>query len=1016
MYCFCYGDWMIFSFKKAHNRIVKNFSKRVLSLLVLMCVLSFASLYSIHGSAMADDGEQSIGIGVSATRTPTAATPPSGDGKVVRVGWYEASYNYTDKFGRKTGIAYEYQQKIATYTGWDYEYVEGTWPELLQMLLNGDIDLLSDVSFTAERANSILYPSLPMGTEAYYIYVSPSNTDLMSEDVSVFNNKKFAVNKGSVQEKILKDWARTNGITIDIVEIFELSNDESIDLLQTGEIDALVSLDTYGRREECVPVNKIGSSDYYFAVSGSRPDLLADLDHALKSIQNEDPFYNQRLYQKYIWAFNTGIIFTKEEREWLESNNTIKVGYRDDYEPFCFEDNGSVSGALKDYLEYASESIEGATINYEAVAYKTTEEAIAALKAGEIDVVFPVSMSAYESEEGDLFITIPVMSSEIYVLVRTGGDKAIFEDEMAKVALLEGNVNFDNFVKDYFPEWEIIWKPNLEKVYASVANGEADCAMVNGYRINTNDRLRRRYKLSLLDTGEKMDFSFAVRRDDKILFQILDKTVGVIEEPVVDTMLSKYTNTANKVTFSDYLRDNQAVVLAVTTVLVFFILFLILARLKSDKMALERQKLIDATEHDALTGLYTRNFFFEYSSRMYRENPSYMMDAIVMNIEQFHVVNALYGWAFGDTVLKALGDEIKDIIGESDGIACRTTADRFEIYTKHIDDYQNLFDRFQRKLDECTKEVNIMLRMGVMPWQKDLEPVQLFDRARAACNMTMSGHHSKLVVFNEEMRTKEILDQRLLNDLKNGLENKEFLVYFQPKYNVQVDLPVIGSAEALVRWKHHELGMIPPGDFISLFEKSGQIGLLDRYVWTETARYIADWKEKYGKVIPISVNLSRIDIFDPDLEKTIEGIVEETGIGRENLHLEVTESAYTEGEEQILEVIRRFRSKGYHIEMDDFGTGYSSLNMLSRMSIDVLKLDRSFIKDIKGEDDDSKNVQMVELILDIARSLKLVVVAEGVETKEQMEFLKKRGCDLIQGFYFSKPLPADEFEEKAFKS
>ncbi len=1015
MYCFCYGDWMIFSFKKVHNRIVKNFSKRVLSLLVLMCVLSFASLYSIQSSAMMDDGEQSIGIGVNATRTPTAATPSSGEGKVVRVGWYEASYNYTDKFGRRTGIAYEYQQKIATYTGWTYEYVEGTWPELLQMLMNGDIDLLSDVSFTAERAESILYPSLPMGTESYYIYVSPNNTELMSDDVSVFNNKKFAVNQGSIQEEILKDWARTNGITVNIVEIFDLSNDESIDLLQTGDVDVLVLLDTYGRREECSPVCKIGSSDYYFAVSGQRPDVLTDLDHALKTIQNEDPFYNQRLYQKYIWTFSTGIIFTKEERQWLDNNSTIKVGYRDNYEPFCFEDDGYVSGALKDFLEYASACVDGTVINYEAVAFGTTEEAIAALDAGEIDAVFPVNMSAYDSEEGDLFVTTPVMSTEIYALVRTGEDKAVFDAEGTRVVLLEGNVNFDNFVKDYFPEWEISWQPTLDKVYAAVENGTADCAMVNGYRINTNDRLRRRHKLSLLDTGEKMEFSFAVRRSDTILFSILDKTVSAIEEPVVDTMLSKYTNTTTKVSFSDYLRDNWAVAFAVTTVLVFLMLFLLLTRLKSDKMAQERQMLITATERDSLTGLYTRNFFFEYSSRMYRENPSNMMDAIVMNIEQFHVVNALYGWDFGDTVLKGLGDEIKKIIGGGAGIACRTTADRFEIYTKHIDDYQGLFDRFQRRLDECTEDVNIFLRMGVMPWHDGLEPVQLFDRARAACNMTRSGRHSRLVVFNEEMRTKEILEQRLLNDLKYAIENKEFLVYFQPKYNVQVDPPVIGSAEALVRWKHHELGMIPPGDFISFFEKSSQIGILDRYVWAETARYIAQWKEKYGKVIPISVNLSRIDIFDPDLEKTIEGIVEETGIGRENLHLEVTESAYTEGEEQILEVIRRFRSKGYHIEMDDFGTGYSSLNMLSRMSIDVLKLDRSFIKDIKGEDDDSKDVQMVELILDIARSLKLVVVAEGVETKEQMEFLKKRGCDLIQGFYFSKPLPADEFEEKAFK-
>ncbi len=935
--------------------------------------------------------------------------------KTVRVGWYESFYSYTDKFGRKTGMAYEYQQRIATYTGWNYEYVEGAWPELLQMLMAGEIDLLSDVSYTSERTETLLYPSLPMGTESYYIYVNPNNSDLINEDVHALDGKTFAVNKGSVQETFLEEWAEKNGITIDILEISDISSPDTIDLLSEGIVDAFASLDTYGRLPECVPLYKIGSSDYYFAVSKNRPDLLAELDHTLKVIQNEDPFYNQKLYQKYIWLTNTGIVFTKNEREWLSSHNTIKVGYRDNYQPFSFEEAGMASGALKDYLEYAAENIDGVPVNYEPVAFATTEEALDALQKGEIDVVFPVSMSTYDSEISNLFLTSPVMNTEIYALVKREIEKDIFTSENTKVVLLEGNVNFDNFVKDYYPNWEISWCPTLEAVYESVSLGLADCAMVNGYRINTNDRLRRRYNLLLLDTGEKMEFSFAVRRQDGILFSVMNKTVDLIEEPVVDTMLSKYTNTTTKVSFYDYLSDNKAMVLSVAALIISLILFLLVTRMRAEKWANNRQSLISATEHDSLTSLYTRNYFFEYSNRMYEENGSAPMDAIVLNIEQFHVVNALYGWDFGDTILKALGDEISKFVSETNGIACRSQADRFNIYCAHTEDYQIIFDRFQKCLDDCSQTVNLRLRMGVMPWQKELSPVHQFDRARSACNATRSGHRSRLMVFNEDMRIKEILEQRLLNDLKFGLENHEFLVYYQPKYNIQTTPPTLYSAEALVRWNHHELGIIPPNEFITLFEKNSQIGQLDRYVWSEVAHQIASWKEKYGVILPISVNLSRIDIFDSDLENTIEGLVQETGIGRENLHLEITESAYTEGEDQIIDVINSLREKGYHIEMDDFGTGYSSLNMLSHMAIDVLKLDRSFIKDLEN-DTDGKNVRLVELILDIAKSLKLVVVAEGVETKPQLDFLKERGCDLVQGFYFSKPLPLEDFEKMAFPS
>ena len=394
--------------------------------------------------------------------------------KTVRVGWYESSYSYTDKFGRKTGMAYEYQQQIATYTGWNYEYVEGAWPELLQMLMAGEIDLLSDVSYTSERTETLLYPSLPMGTESYYIYVNPNNYDLINENVHALDGKTFAVNKGSVQETFLEEWAEKNGITIDILEISDISSPDTIDLLSEGIVDAFASLDTYARDPECVPLYKIGSSDYYFAVSKNRPDLFEELDHTLKVIQNEDPFYNQKLYQKYIWLTNTGIVFTKNECEWLSSHNTIKVGYRDNYQPFCFEEAGMASGALKDYLEYAAENIDVVPVNYEPVAFATTEEALDALQKGEIDVVFPVSMSTYDSEISNLFLTSPVMNTEIYALVKREIEKDIFTSENTKVVLLEGNVNFDNFVKDYYPNWEISWCPTLEAVYESVSLGLAD--------------------------------------------------------------------------------------------------------------------------------------------------------------------------------------------------------------------------------------------------------------------------------------------------------------------------------------------------------------------------------------------------------------------------------------------------------------------------------------------------------------------------------------------------------------
>ncbi len=296
--------------------------------------------------------------------------------------------------------------------------------------------------------------------------------------------------------------------------------------------------------------------------------------------------------------------------------------------------------------------------------------------------------------------------------------------------------------------------------------------------------------------------------------------------------------------------------------------------------------------------------------------------------------------------------------------------------------------------------------MGVMPWQEGLEAGQAFDRAWSVCNM-VRGCNRHLMVYNEEIRARETYNQRLLNDLRQAVENREFKVFYQPKYNIQCDPPRLASAEALIRWQHPELGLVPPCDFIPLFEGNGQISVVDKYVWEEAARQIAIWKKKYGIILPVSVNLSRVDVFDPNLGEIFEGLIRDNGLTYDALKLEVTESAYTDNAEELLKVMERLRSKGFEIEMDDFGSGYSSLNMLSSMPVDILKMDRGFILNIEHSPQDFR---LVQLILDIARNLKLTVIAEGVETENQMLMLKNAGCDVVQGYYFSRPVPPEEFE------
>ena len=422
----------------------------------------------------------------------------------------------------------------------------------------------------------------------------------------------------------------------------------------------------------------------------------------------------------------------------------------------------------------------------------------------------------------------------------------------------------------------------------------------------------------------------------------------------------------------------------------------------------EGRQLISAAEHDRLTMLYSRNFFFEYANRLYHYHPELHLDAIVMNIEQFHTINALNGRDFGDDVLRLIGNEIRAFLGETEGIASRIEADRFDIYCLHQPDYRALLNRFQEKVSSLSRSTSIHLRMGVKPWREGVEPILLFDRARTACNMVRGDYQNPLMIYDEDMRMRELLNSRLLNDLRPAVEERQFQVYYQPKYNIQVDPPRLSSAEALIRWKHPDLGMISPGSFVPLFEGNGLIGVVDNFVWQEAAKQIARWKEKYSFTLPVSVNLSRSDVFDPTLPDRLDRLILDNGLSYKDLKLEVTESAYTDNAKQVLDVIKSLRNKGFEIEMDDFGSGYSSLNMLSDMPIDVLKMDMKFIRNIEESETDRR---LVSLILDIARYLKVSVVAEGVETEKQLEILRNGKCDLVQGYYFSRPLPSEDFEK-----
>lgn len=410
---------------------------------------------------------------------------------------------------------------------------------------------------------------------------------------------------------------------------------------------------------------------------------------------------------------------------------------------------------------------------------------------------------------------------------------------------------------------------------------------------------------------------------------------------------------------------------------------------------------------DRLTGLYTKEYFYSKVRKCLDSQPEKEFTLFCCNIENFRLYNDTYGRRAGDKLLKQAAKILRKRVS-ADAVCCRYTADRFLCLTEKESERKGRESFISgRKTNRSELAENLTVKLGIYEITDRSVPVDLMcDRAIWVVD-TIKGIYDRYVaVYDGKIRDSLLHEQAITDAMETALTEKQFTVYFQPKHILK-DERMVG-AEALVRWIHPQWGFMPPCDFIPLFEKNGFIRRLDEYVWESVCEKLHEWQEKGYDVVPVSVNVSRADIYRSRLVEIFCGLIEKYDIDPSLLHLEITESAYTENPEQIISTVEELREKGFVIEMDDFGSGYSSLNMLSQMSLDILKLDMKFICNEMSKPFEQS---LLHDIINMAHRLHLNVVAEGVETEEQKERLKSMNCDYAQGYFYAKPSPAAEYEK-----
>jgi len=408
----------------------------------------------------------------------------------------------------------------------------------------------------------------------------------------------------------------------------------------------------------------------------------------------------------------------------------------------------------------------------------------------------------------------------------------------------------------------------------------------------------------------------------------------------------------------------------------------------------------------SLTGLYGNVAFFYKANECLHTHPDKQYALIRMDIYRFKTINEFCGRTEGDKLLVHISDCFKKYEAE-DAVAGHLRADIFALCTPYETDQDliNIVHDIAKKIESFPLPCKILPAFGICKSEFGMDISLLIDYANLALQTVKGRVFSCYAFYDETLRQQLLYEKKIENEIIPALNNHDLEVYIQPKVNM-LTKEIIGG-EALLRWNHPQDGFLLPIQFIPVLEKSGYIVDVDKYVWEEVFHSLRQWIDKGYKVVPISLNVSRLHSYQTDFEQVLYGLAEKYNISRDLVQLELTESALTENTELVLKTMSNLQKNGFYLSMDDFGSGYSSMNMLKDEPIDEIKIDRVFLSDISTK----KSRIIIKHMISMMTDLNINIIAEGIETLEQADFMLECGCYRAQGFLYYRPMPIPEFEK-----
>ena len=513
---------------------------------------------------------------------PCRAAETNNDEKqsqIIRVGSFEDTFNYVDKNGVRRGYGYELMQALAGYTGWKFEYVKCDWSDCFDKLENGEIDIMGDISYTDERAQKMLFPDEPMGEEKYILYADLSDMDIGTSDFKFMDGKRVGVLLDTEPEIMLTEWENKNGIHTEHVNVN--NNDDVEKKLANHEIDCFVSLEESIWSEQGISsVTTIGKSGIYFAINKERSDIKTKLDYAMCQLEQDSPFFKADLYKKY-FTLDYIQLLTGKEKVWVEEHGGIQIGFLNN-DPAIFsmdEETGKLTGMLAEYISYAKDCLGNQTLEFNIQAYDNYDEMIQALQNREIDVAFYAGRNPDFAEKNGYALTNTAWT---YSLMAVTDEKNFDEDKVYTVAVPKEKEALKQYIAFSYPQWKIVDYDSLDDAADMVIQEKADCFLMGASQALIYDNSQNFKSVPLTKT---MEACFTVREGEGSLLSILNKTIKAMPSDMLTSVLAIYDSTADKVTFSDFIKDNLLVFLATVGFLALSIIGIILVLLRKARKA-----------------------------------------------------------------------------------------------------------------------------------------------------------------------------------------------------------------------------------------------------------------------------------------------------------------------------------------------------------------------------------------------------------------------------------------------